>query len=393
MSIGLAQAAAILGPASLAAWTWLLLLRGGFWRIDRRPPPPPPPEWPDVAAVIPARNEAPHIGCSIASLLAQEYPGRLSIAIVDDQSEDGTADEARRAGGESVRVVQAGPRPPGWTGKVWAMRQGIASLPADGARYVLLADADIRHGPAAVRELVSRAEAGPCDLASFMVRLECRSLPERLLIPAFVFFFRLLYPFAWVNDPRSPAAGAAGGTLLVRRDALARIGGMEALRAAVIDDCTLAGLVKRSGGRLWLGLADSSRSLRGYGTCGEVLAMVARTAYTQLGCSPLRLAACLAGLGFVFLAPPALALLGGGVARWTGAAAWMLMSALYAPMVRFYGLPWAWAPLLPLTATLYLGATAASAWHHHRGRGGWWKGRPQAAPGGSPSSRARARNP
>lgn len=380
----------ILGFATLAAWVVLWLFRGGFWCIDRKPVPAPPAAWPDVVAVIPARNEAEVIGETLRSLWAQAYPGRLRIVLVDDHSHDGTSEvawaEAEALEREAdLRVLQAEPLPAGWTGKLWAMEQGLTrGVPAgDPARYVLFSDADISHGRDALRELVSRAEAGPCDLVSFMVRLECRSRAERLMIPAFVFFFKLLYPFRQINNPRHPLAGAAGGTMLLRRTALERIGGMACIRHALIDDCSLGAAVKRGGHRIWLGMSEGSRSTRGYGTLDEILRMIARTAYTQLGYNPLVLAGCVLGLGFTFLAPPLLVLFASGWGRLLGGLACLLMTALFVPMVRFYRLSPLWAVLLPVTACVYLWATVLSAWWHHRGKGGQWKGRSQAPAGRS----------
>lgn len=371
-----------LGILVLDIWLGLWLAHAGFWRIEREPVPPPPADWPAVVCVIPARDEAAVIGETLRSLWTQDYPGPLRVVVVDDHSADGTAAEAARAARQAGReadlvVLAADALPEGWTGKVWAMQQGLSrGLPAeDPARYVLFSDADIRHGPGALRELACRAEAGECDLVSFMVRLRCESPAERLMIPAFVFFFRLLYPFARVNDPADPLAGAAGGTMLVRRAALERIGGLAPIRGALIDDCSLAREVKRGGHRLWLGLSDASESTRAYGSMGDILHMIARTAYTQLGYSPLRLAGCVAGLGLTFLAPPLLFLAGPGVSPGFGMVAWLLMARLYAPMVRFYRQPAGSELLLPLTATLYLWATLLSACRHHRGRGGQWKGR------------------
>lgn len=375
----------VLGIGTLAAWVVLWLFRGGFWCIDREPVPAPPAVWPEVVAVIPARNEAEVIGETLRSLWAQEFPGRLRIVLVDDHSHDGTSEvahqAARAAGRETdLRVLQAEPLPPGWTGKLWAIQQGLTrGVPAsDPAHYVLFSDADISHGPNALRELVSRAEAGPCDLVSFMVRLECRSRAERLMIPAFVFFFKLLYPFRQINNPRHPLAGAAGGTMLLRREALERIGGMSCIRYELIDDCSLGREVKRGGHRIWLGMSEESYSTRGYGTLNEILRMIARTAYTQLGYNPLVLAGCVLGLGFTFLAPPLLLLLASGPAQLLGGLAWLLMTLLFVPMVRFYRLSPLWAVLLPVTACVYLWATVLSAWWHHRGKGGQWKGRSQA---------------
>ncbi len=372
----------LIALAALAGWLYLWLAPGRFWKIDRQPVPSAPREWPGIVAVIPARNEAAVIEETLRSLWAQDYPGPLRIVLVDDHSDDGTGAAARAVAeklgrGDDLTVLPADDLPPGWTGKVWAMHQGVTrGIPAeDPGRYVLFSDADIEHGETALRELVCRAEAGPCDLVSFMVRLRCESLPERLLIPAFVHYFRMLYPFRRVNDPADPLGGAAGGTMLVRREALRRIGGMARIRSAVIDDCSLGAAVKEGGHRVWLGLGETSASTRGYGSVAEILRMISRTAYTQLGYSPVQLAGCLAGLALTFLAPPVLALSAGWPAALPAAAAWGLMAALYLPMVRFYRQSPLWAPLLPLTALLYMWATLVSAWNHHRGRGGQWKGR------------------
>lgn len=370
----------------LAVWLALWLAHAAFWHIDREPAPPPPKTWPAVIAVIPARNEAEHIGETLASLWQQDYPGDLRIVVVDDQSEDGTAEAAFQAAEvhgqtKTLRVLTAEALPEGWAGKVWAMQQGLMCgvPPDDPAPYILFSDADITHGKDALRELVCRAEAGSCDLVSFMVRLQCRSAAEKLLIPAFVFFFKLLYPFRRVNDPLDPLAGAAGGTMLVRRKALARIGGLACIHDALIDDCALAREIKRDGHQIWLGLSETSISTRHYGRLRDILAMIARTAYTQLGYSPLRLLGCVVGLSLIFLAPPLLLGFASGWPKALGGAAWLLMSLLYLPMVRFYRRSPLWALLLPLTALLYLWATILSAWHHTRGRGGAWKGRTRPA--------------
>ena len=373
--------------AALVAIIWIALTfaQGGFWRIDRELVPPAPPEWPRVTAIIPARNEAEGIGDTLRSLWAQDYPVGLRIVVVDDHSDDGTAEIARQTaqalGREGdLRIVAAHALPPGWTGKVWAMRQGVTRGLEDGdsAQYVLFSDADIAHGIGAVRELVSRAHAGNCDLVSFMVRLQCQSRAEKLMIPAFVYFFKMLYPFRRVNDTRNPLAGAAGGTMLLRRTALERIGGLAAIQNALIDDCALARAVKSGGHNIWLGLSDTSISTRGYGSLSEIVHVIARTAYTQLNYSPLRLLGCVFGLFLTFLLPPLL-LLAGGWAAVGGGVTWLLMSATYLPMLRFYRRSPLWAFALPLTACLYLGATLLSAWRHHRGQGGQWKGRSQSS--------------
>lgn len=378
----------LLASVTLLIWVGMAFFHGRFWQIE--------PAWrgeeqvatgerPAVVAVIPARNEAEVISETLRSLWAQDYPGRLRVVLVDDHSDDGTAEVARQAARERGReadlaVISAHPLQPGWTGKVSAMNQGVTrGIPADDpAKYVLFSDADISHGRTALRELVSRAETGGLDLASFMVRLQCRSLPEKLMIPAFVFFFRMLYPFPRANNPKDRLAAAAGGTMLVTRTALERIGGLASIRHELIDDCSLAREVKRGGHPTWLGLGRDSVSTRGYGTLDEILRMIARTAYTQLGYSPLQLAGCVLGLGLTFLAPPLLLLAGGWPAA-LGGLAWLVMTALYLPMVRFYRRSPLWAPLLPVTATVYLYATLLSAWRHHRGQGGQWKGRSQSA--------------
>ncbi len=378
-----------LAALTLLIWLALWLAHGGFWQIDREPVPTPPSKWPRVTVVIPARNEAAGIGDTLRSLWAQEYPHCLQIVVVDDHSEDGTAEIARQTARElgreaNLQVLAAHPLPPGWTGKVWAMNQGVTrGLDAhDPACYVLFSDADISHGTGAVRELVCRAEAGDCDLVSFMVRLQCRSRAEKLMIPAFVFFFKMLYPFRRVNNSRNTLAGAAGGTMLARRSALERISGLAAIQNELIDDCALARAIKAGGHPIWLGLSDTSQSTRSYGSLSEITHVIARTAYTQLGYSPLRLLGCVLGLTLTFLAPPLL-LLAGGWAGVLGGMTWLLMSALYLPMLHFYRRSPLWAFALPLTAGFYLWATVLSALRHHRGQGGQWKGRrhqSQAAP-------------
>lgn len=376
----------------LAIWLDLWLARAGFWRIDREPVPCPPALWTAITAVIPARNEERVLGTTLRSLWSQDYPGDLRIVVVDDHSEDRTAEVARVVAREvatdrgrpaDLCVLQAPPLPPGWSGKVWAMQHGVECglTPDDPARYILFSDADIEHGPGALRELVCRAEAGPCDLVSFMVRLQCCSRAERMMIPAFVFFFKMLYPFRRINEAADPLAGAAGGTMLVRREALKRIGGLGCIGHELIDDCALGREIKRGGHRIWLGLSATSGSTRGYNSLPEICQMIARTAYTQLAYSPARLLMCIAGLVLTFVAPPLLLLFASGWSAIGGGGAWLLMSLLYMPMVRFYGRPPLQAFLLPLTALLYLWATVLSAWQYHRGRGGQWKGRAQTPVG------------
>ena len=367
----------ITGAVSLAIWLYLLLARGAFWRMrpDVCGGAPRSPA-PSVTAVVPARNEADVVGRAMASLAAQQYAGEFHMILVDDASQDGTAGIAQQAAPE-LRVIAARPLPPGWTGKMWAVAEGVRA--ASASDYLLLTDADIVHPPDHLAALVARAQEGESDLVSYMVRLPCRSLAEQALIPTFVFFFFLLYPPAWIRDPRRRTAGAAGGCILIRRAALERIGGIARIGGELIDDCALARAVKHSGGRVWLGLSDTAASLRRYRTFGEIGNMISRTAYTQLGYSPLVLAGTVAGLAVTYLAPPLLTLAAQrGAAAGMGALAWLLMSATYLPAVRYYRRHWFWAPLLPLIALFYLAATLHSAVAHWRGRGGMWKGRAQS---------------
>jgi hopene-associated glycosyltransferase HpnB len=386
-----------LAALGLAAWLYLVFLRHGFWRAaERLPQAPAPQAWPAVAVVVPARDEAQTIAATIAALLAQDYPGPLTITLVDDGSSDGTGDIARglAARDSRLRVVQGTALPAGWSGKLWALETGVRAASADagtkGPDFIFLTDADTVHAPATLRRLVAHAEADRRDMVSLMVRLACESAWERLLTPAFVFFFQMLYPFAAVNDDRDPAAGAAGACVLVRRAALARAGGIAAIRAALIDDCALAAVVKRTGGRLWLGLAEDSASLRRYTRLAEFWDMVARTAYTQLRYSPVLLAGTVLAMVVIYLAPPVL--LAGALAAgaWLTAAlagaALALMLASFRPILRYYRLP-AWrAATLPAVAALYVAMTVDSALRHFRGRGGGWKGRHYAAAGSRSNS-------
>lgn len=364
------------------AWAWLLAARGGFWRMRaaKLPAGAPPRR---VAAVVPARNEADGIERAVKSLAAQQLAGEFRVFVVDDSSADGTAELARGAASpDRLQVLAAPPLAPGWTGKLWAMAQGVRAAAPWRPDYYWLTDADIVHSPGALDRLLRHAETGGYDLVSFMVKLRCETLAERALIPAFVFFFLKLYPPAWIGDPQRATAGAAGGSILVRREALERIGGVEAIRGEMIDDCALARAVKRTGGRVWLGLTQEDHSVREYRSFAEIGRMISRTAYTQLRYSPWLLAGTVAGMLALYAAPAALAL-SGSVA---GALAWLLMAAAYVPAVRFYGRSLAWAPLLPLAALFYTGATVHSAiW------GGAWKGRvrpgsPADAPAETPAA-------
>jgi hopene-associated glycosyltransferase HpnB len=342
------------------------------------------PQWPAVAAVIPARDEADVVAESLGSLLRQNYPGPFTVVLVDDQSRDATAEvararAAREGAADRLTIVPGRPLSSGWSGKLFAMKQGIedAERLPNPAAYLLLTDADIAYAPDALRTLVARAEARNLVLTSLMAELRCESWAERALIPAFIFFFQMLYPFPWVNRPRSPTAAAAGGCMLVRRDALAASGGIERIRTALIDDCALGKQLKAIG-PIWLGLTRRARSLRAYPHIADVRRMVSRSAYHQLRYSPALLIGTVAGLGLTFLAPPLLALFGSGVVRALGLAAWALMALAFQPTLRFYRVSPLWGAALPAIAAFYLAFTLDSAYQHLRGRGGLWKGRIQA---------------
>ncbi|HWK44167.1 MAG TPA: glycosyltransferase [Stellaceae bacterium] len=372
-----------IGALSLAIWIYLLSFRGMFWSVRVEPAPAMPDIQIRVTAVIPARDEAAGIGRAIASLAGQEIPGELDIIVVDDHSGDGTADCARAAAAANgaehrLTVLPGAALPDGWTGKLWAMAQGIDHARQHRPDYLLLTDADIEHGPGAVAALIARAETGDLDLASLMVKLRCQSWAERWLIPAFVFFFFMLYPPRRVARPGHPMAAAAGGCMLIRPAALDRIGGIGTIRGALIDDCALGQAVKRSGGRIWMGVTDSTISIREYPSWRDIWAMIARTAYTQLGYSPLLLVGTLIGLGITYMAPPLLLATGDDLAATLGFAAWLAMALAFAPILRLYGRPGPTGLLLPLIALFYAAATIGSAVNYWRGRGGVWKGRPQA---------------
>jgi hopene-associated glycosyltransferase HpnB len=370
---------------ALAVWIYLLLFRGGFWLAnvrDDRDKPAPLGAWPSVAAIIPARDEAEMLPESLGSLLAQDYPGKFSIVLVDDQSSDGTAAIARSLSANAkydVAILSGQVLPSTWTGKVWAVHQGIAHAEADmGAPdYLLLTDADIAYAAGVLQDLVARAKAQGLALASIMAKLNCESFAERALIPAFVFFFQMLYPFAWVNRPAAKTAAAAGGCMLVERRALERAGGIGKIRGALIDDCALAALLKTEG-PIWLGLSENVRSLRLYPQFSDIRRMVTRSAYAQLRYSPLLLVATVAGMALTYLASPLLAIFAGYPANLVGAAAWALMVLAYLPILRFYGISPPWAVALPLIAAVYVAFTLDSAYQHFRGKGGLWKGRSQA---------------
>jgi hopene-associated glycosyltransferase HpnB len=384
-----------LAAVAAAAWVWLVLGRGWFWRTDVQLPESSrlavSDDWPSVTVVIPARNEAAVLPFTLPTLLDQDYPGRFQIVVVDDSSTDGTTEVAEGIGaastGPRVHVLAAPPLPDGWAGKVWAMHTGATSVLAQGCDYILLTDADVAHPHDLLRRLVGLARHRDLDLASVMAHLRAVTPFERLLVPAFVYFFGLLYPFRWSNDPRSQTAAAAGGCVLVQRRALERIGGFESIRGEIIDDCALAARIKQTGGRIWLGLGRDIHSVRGYAGLSGVWHVVARTAYTQLAYSPMRLLGTVVALLLAFAAPP-IAVVVAGVGLLVGAApepslaafavgllGWGPMTVSYVPMTRWYGGPMFRAVTLPLSAVIYVAMTLDSARRHYAGVGGGWKGR------------------
>ena len=370
----------LLTAVSLLVWVYLAAARGGFWHATERDDAGPAPKrWPNVIAVIPARDEADGIGQTVRSLLLQDYPGSFSIILVDDESSDGTAGVAERAaaeagGSDRLTIIPGAARPPGWTGKLWAMNQGVERAEAESPEFLLHTDADIVYQPDLLSRLVSRALDEGLVLSSLMAKLRCESLPERALIPAFIFFFQMLYPFSWVSDRGGMTAAAAGGCMLVRRDALRAAGGFEVIRGSIIDDCALARVLKRRG-PIRLALSERVASIRSYSTIGDIRRMVVRSAYAQLEYSPLLLAFAVAGLILVYVAPVLATLFGHGQTRMCGLLAWAIMAVVYLPTVRFYRLTPLWGPLLPAIALVYTVFTLDSAYQSLRGRGGLWKGR------------------
>jgi len=392
----------VLGIIALAIWLHLFFGRGWFWRIGKlnadRAMTETLSKWPSVVVVVPARNEAETIERVVTSLMRQDYAGEFSIVVVDDHSNDATASIARQVADENdapdrLKVVSASALPDGWTGKLWALNEGLsnstvlhsaatgANLAAEVPAYYWFTDADVTHAPDTLQRLLVRAEQEKLDLASLMVLLQAKTLPERALIPAFLYFFLMLYPPGWIADEELGTAGAAGGCILLKRDTLERIGGLAAIRGEVIDDCALANAVKASGGKVWMGLTRKSESLRAYGTFGEIRDLIARTAFTQLRYSPLILVGTLAGMFLTYVAPVVLLFVNDSTARTLGVVAWLWMTLSFLPTVRFYRLSAAWAPLLPLTAVFYTYATWLSAVRYWMGKGGLWKGRAQAPKG------------
>jgi hopene-associated glycosyltransferase HpnB len=381
---------ALLALTVLVIWGYLAVGHGWYWRTDvPLPPAEPVTELPAVSVVVPARNEADVLPATLPALLRQDYPGPLHIVLVDDRSTDGTAEVAHRAAAGTGRglTVLAGSEPPaGWTGKLWALQQGLVASESTASALVLFTDADIAHPPDSLCRLVAAAEAERLDVVSLMALLPASRRWERLLIPAFVYFFAQLYPFRRVNRPGARTAAAAGGCLLIRVDALRRAGGLERIRGALIDDVALARLVKRSGGRIWLGLASEVRSCRPYPHLANVWNMVARSAFTQLRYSYIVLAVTVAGLMLTYLVPPVATVVGAAalatrdttassIALGAGLAAWTLMAVTYIPMLRHHHRHALESLLLPVAAGLYLLMTVDSAWQHLRHRGAEWKGR------------------
>jgi hopene-associated glycosyltransferase HpnB len=374
------------GVLSLLIWVYLLLGRGGFWRIHPAAAPGSVSDPVRVAVIIPARNEAEVVGCAVTSLLRQTGNHSVHLFLVDDGSTDSTTQAAREAAqaagaAERLTIIAGRPLAAGWSGKLWAVEQGVAlahkAVPE--ADFYLFTDADIEHAPDSLSTLASIAKTGSCDLVSFMVQLHCKTLPEKWLIPAFVFFFFKLYPPAWIADPCRSAAGAAGGCMLIRPAVLERAGGIQAIRQEVIDDCALAARVKRSGGRLWLGSSAASRSIRPYGGLSDIGRMISRSAFNQLRHSTLLLTLSIVGMAVTYLLPPALVIFSShrAVPAVLGAAAWLLLMLSYVPVLRLYRISLLWTLALPAAAVFYCGATCHSAWKFWSGRGGEWKGRIQ----------------
>jgi hopene-associated glycosyltransferase HpnB len=361
-----------LAVLSCLIWCWLLTLHGQFWRAGPVLGVATPARPPSVAIVVPARDEAPFIADTLRSLLAQHYPGIMHVTLVDDRSADGTGAIARALADQRLTVLDGADRPAGWAGKLWALHQGVAV--SGEPDYFFLTDADVEHDPPHLASLVAMAERHDLDMVSEMVALSCDSWAEKALVPAFVFYFQLLYPFAWVNDPLRRTAAAAGGSVLIRRRALLRIGGIEAVRDALIDDVALAGAVK-AGGRIYLGHSGLARSIRRYPEVADIWRMIARSAYAQLRFSPILLAGTTLAMALVWLVPPVAAIFGHGLPRVLGLLTWAMSAAAYLPTLARFRRSLLWAPLLPLIALFYMAATIGSAVNRHYGNGVVWKGR------------------
>jgi len=379
-----------IGCVSLAIWIVLLVGRGGFWLPHPQLQPIRQPleqqqQSISVVAVIPARNEEDVIGKTLPTVLSQNFSGEFRVILVDDRSEDRTAAIARQAAEQSgfpdrLTIISGHPLPNGWAGKVWAINQGAEHAAAGKADYIWFTDADIAHDAGVIQALVQKATAENLDLVSVMAQLRIDSRWDRLLIPAFVYFFAKLYPFWFVNNPRLRTAGAAGGCILVRRKTLEEAGGITAIRSALIDDCALGKLIKRHGGHLWLGFTQAVRSVRIYGTLHSVWDMVTRSAFHQLNYSIIKLLGTVIGMLLIYAAPPAITLIGlltGEIGHAVlGGATWALMALSFVPILRHQHSPLWQAPLLPVAGILYTAMTVSSAWRHATGQGGMWKGRP-----------------
>jgi len=382
-----AQLPLIIAAIALAIWVYLIAGRGEFWRtpkFDDLAPAPGFMNWPSIAVVVPARDEAAGVGGCVTSILSQPYPGELSLILVDDQSQDGTAEIATKAAeaigaSDRLTVLSGRPLPSGWTGKLWAVKQGLTQVEsrATPPEYVLLTDADIVYSGDVLMRLVARAQNEQLAMTSIMAKLRCESFAEKYLIPAFIFFFEMLYPFAWVRSRKRAMGAAAGGCILARWDALKGVGGIDSIRGSLIDDCALGARLKTQG-PVWLGFSQNVNSVRASDTVSDVGQMISRSAYAQLHYSVALLIGTVVAMSLVFLAPVLIALFGHGLAAVFAAAAWLLMALAFQPTLRYYGRSALWGPALPVIASAYMVFTVNSALQHFQGRGGMWKGRAQA---------------
>lgn len=369
----------VLAIACMAVWIYLIGARGAFWRAaigDGSPVSDGVLPLPSVAVVIPARNESEFIAQSVRSLLDQSYGGTFNVVVVDDESADDTGALAVRAAGgdRRLKVIRTDGPAAGWTGKLWAMKEGIAVAAALRPEYLLLTDADIVHASDTVAQLVARSKSGGFVLTSLMAKLHCESLAERIHVPAFIYFFQMLFPFAWVCRSDCSLAAAAGGCMLVKTQALAKIGGVAGIKNALIDDCSLAAKLKETG-PIWLGLTNRVHSIRPYETFAEVGRMISRSAYSQLHYSPFLLVATTVAMTITFVLPPLLSIFASGWPRYLGLAAWVAMALSFVPTLRYYGRSLLWSIVLPVIASLYMCYTLNSAYQHLLQRGGRWKGR------------------
>jgi hopene-associated glycosyltransferase HpnB len=364
--------------AAPGACIWLAVLFAPWrpWSTRERLEGEPglsPPRTGELTVIIPARNEAVQIGSTLATLRGQL--GGAPVVLVNDRSTDGTADAARASGLPELRVIDGAPLPHGWTGKLWALEQGLEAV---DTALTLLLDADVELENGIVAAMFEEKRRRGVALLSLMATLRGRGFWDRLLLPAFVHFFKLIYPFRLANAPSSRVAAAAGGCVLVDTHVLREIGGFASIRGELIDDCALAARCKTAGQRTWLGLSRSVTSRRRYHGLPGIWHMVSRTAYTQLRYSPLLLALCALVMAAAFWLPLAALLGPDPVARWLAATSVAAMIAAYLPMLRFYRLSPLWALLLPLTGTLYLAMTIDSARRYSRGMRSSWRGRDYA---------------